>query len=212
MVLPVIRLVANAHLGSRFGERATEGYTPRLMAKSPKIGLFPGTFDPFTSGHLDIVLRAQDLFDRLVVAIGHNPAKKEIFSVPERKEMIEQLVRQRCDDHVEVATYPGLTVDFAREIGVTAIIRGLRNVTDLNFEFQLALTNRALTDIETVFVMSGEQYAFTSSTLIKQIAAGGEIERLAPLIPHPILDRLKEKKRELGGDLPWAHVDHWKGE
>ena len=103
-------------------------------------------------------------------------------------------------------------MDFARQIGVTAIIRGLRNVTDLNFEFQLALTNRALTDIETVFVMSGEQYAFTSSTLIKQIAAGGEIDRLAPLIPHPILDRLKEKKEELGGDLPWAHVDHWKGE
>lgn len=182
------------------------------MVKSPKIGLFPGTFDPFTSGHLDIVLRAQDMFDRLVVAIGHNPAKKEIFTVPEREHMIGDLLRERCDDHVEVATYPGLTVDFAREIGVIAIIRGLRNVTDLNFEFQLALTNRALTDIETVFVMSGEQYAFTSSTLIKQIAAGGEIDRLAPLIPHPILERLKEKKEELGGDLPWAHVDHWKGE
>ena len=182
------------------------------MAKSPKIGLFPGTFDPFTSGHLDIVMRAQDLFDRLVVAIGHNPAKKEIFSVPERREMIEELIRSRCDDHVEVATYPGLTVDFARDIDATAIIRGLRNVTDLNFEFQLALTNRALTHVETVFIMSGEQFAFTSSTLIKQIAAGGEIERLAPMIPKPILDRLKQKKDELGGDLPWAHVDHWKGE
>lgn len=182
------------------------------MAKSPKIGLFPGTFDPITNGHLDIVLRAQALFDRLVVAIGHNPAKKEIFTVAERAAMIEALVRERCDDHVEVATYPGLTVDYAREINATAIIRGLRNVTDLNYEFQIALTNRALTQIETVFIMSGEQFAFTSSTLIKQIAAGGDIERLSPMIPHPILDRLKEKKIELGGDLPWAHVDHWKGE
>lgn len=183
---------------------------PAIPARNEKIGLFPGTFDPITNGHLDVIKRGQHLFDRLIVAIGHNPAKRAIFSQEERVEMIDQLMRQHCGDHVEVHQFPGLTVDFAREIGATAILRGLRNVTDLNFEFQLALTNRALTDIETVFIMSGETYAFTSSTLIKQIASGGDVERLHLLIPPPILDRLKQRKRDLGGTLPWTHQDHLK--
>lgn len=176
----------------------------------PKVGLFPGTFDPITNGHLDVIRRGQMLFDRLIIAIGHNPAKREVFSQDERRDMIGQLVREQCDDHVEVATFTGLTVDFARSIGATAILRGLRNVSDLNFEFQLALTNRAIADIETCFIMSGEPYGFTSSTLIKQIAAGGEIDRLAPLLPPLVLDRLKEKKVAHGGTLPWGHVDHLK--
>lgn len=184
-----------------------------MPAKTPlreKIALFPGTFDPISNGHLDVIRRGQHLFDRLVVAVGQNPAKRAIFSAEERVEIITELVRQTCDGNVEVRTFHGLTVDFAREVGAAAILRGLRNVTDLNFEFQLALTNRALTDIETVFIMSGETYAFTSSTLIKQIASGGEVERLHKLLPPLVLERLKQKKEELGGVLPWTHVDHLK--
>ncbi|MEM7627401.1 MAG: pantetheine-phosphate adenylyltransferase [Planctomycetota bacterium] len=183
---------------------------PASSTPGPKIGLFPGTFDPITNGHLDVIRRGQDLFDRLIVAVGHNPAKREIFTTDERREMIEEILRAECDDHVEVQCFEGLTVDFARQVDATAILRGIRNVTDLNFEFQLALTNRAIADIETVFIMTGESTAFTSSTLIKQIASGGNIDRLHALLPPVVLGRLKAKKSELGGTLPWAHVDHFK--
>ncbi len=128
----------------------------------------------------------------------------------ERLEIIDEILRAECDDHVEVQSFSGLTVDFARAMDATAILRGIRNVTDLNFEFQLALTNRAIADIETVFIMTGEATAFTSSTLIKQIASAGDIDRLSALLPKIVLDRLKSKKQLLGGTLPWAHVDHFK--
>jgi len=146
--------------------------SPASSKSHPKIGLFPGTFDPMTNGHLDVIRRGQSLFDRLIVAVGHNPAKREIFSTAERQEMIEEILRAECEDHVEVRCFSGLTVDFARESRATAILRGIRNVTDLNFEFQLALTNRAIADIETVFIMTGESTAFTSSTLINRSLRG----------------------------------------
>jgi len=167
------------------------------MKRKPKTAIFPGTFDPLTNGHLDVIRRSRSLFDRLVVAIGHNPAKRQLFSIEERLDMISRILRKECRG-VEVEPYRGLTVDFARKIGATVILRGLRNVTDLHYEFQLALTNRAVADIETVFIMSGEAYGFTSSSLIKQIAAGGEIERLHRLLPPLVIDRLKAMKRRLG--------------
>lgn len=180
------------------------------MNQSPKIGVFPGTFDPITNGHLDVIRRGQNLFDKLIVAIGQNPAKQQLFSMDERRDIITQLIREHCGDHVVVESYQGLTVDFAKKVGATAILRGLRNVTDLNFEFQIALTNRAIADIETMFIMTGEAYAFTSSTLIKQIAAGGAIDRMHRLLPPIVIDRLKQKQKDHGGKFPWQHVDHLK--
>ncbi len=167
------------------------------MSSAPRIGLFPGTFDPITSGHVDVISRGRILFDRLIVAIAKNPSKSELFTLAERRDMIERIVRE-IGPSIEVSTYQGLTVDYAKSIGATAILRGLRNVADLNFEIQLALTNRAVADIETVFMMADESQGFTSSSLIKQIAAGGDINRLHRLLPPVVLDALKRKKAELG--------------
>ncbi len=179
------------------------------MSHRQTLGIFPGTFDPITNGHMDVIRRGQILFDRLVVAIGHNPAKRALFDQIQRQQIIEQLVREQCDDHVVVECYTGLTVDYARRIGATAILRGLRNVTDLNFEFQLALTNRAVADIETVFIMTGESHAFTSSTLIKQIAAGGDIDRLHRLVPAPVIEKMKALAQANGGKIPLRLIDHF---
>lgn len=165
------------------------------MEKAPKIALFPGTFDPITNGHMDVIQRAEPLFDQLIVAVGRNPDKNVVFPLDERVEMIRQIVMEKCRN-VQVQSFKGLTVDFAREVGATVILRGLRNVTDLHHEFQLALTNRAVGDIETVFIMTGENFGFTSSSLIKQIAAGGQIDRLKPLLPTLVIDKLKKMSKE----------------
>ena len=179
------------------------------MGTQRRIGLFPGTFDPITNGHLDVIQRGRHLFDQLVIAIGHNPAKLQLFSVEERLEVITELAAGFGDD-VVVETYPGLTVDFARQIGATAILRGLRNVSDLHYEFQLALTHREIADIETVFIMTGEAYGFTSSTLIKQIASAGDIDRLHRLLPRQVIEQLKRKKQQHNGQMPWQHADGFK--
>jgi len=180
------------------------------MNNERKIGLFPGTFDPVTNGHLDVIGRGRVLFDQLIVAISHNPAKRELFTMNERLSMMRQIIEENGFPDVSVEPFEGLTVDYARRVKATAILRGLRNVTDLNFEFQLALTNRAVAEIETVFIMTGENYAFTSSSLIRQIAAGGEIDRLHRLLPPLVLQQLKEKKQQLGGRMSQIREDGFK--
>lgn len=176
------------------------------MGNGAKIGIFPGTFDPLTNGHLDVIHRGRTLFDRLIVAVSRNPEKRELFTIDERLDMIRHLLADMGDD-VKVESYRGLTVDFARQCGATALLRGLRNVTDLNYEFQIALTNRAVADIETVFIMTGESFAFTSSSLIKQIAAGGGIDRLHRLLPPVVLERLKLKRKQMGDTFLHGHDD-----
>ncbi len=163
------------------------------------LAVYPGSFDPVTLGHLDVLARARGLFDEVVVAVGRNPDKADFFSVEERVALLEplvgEIVRREPDlARVSVATYSGLTVDFARGLGAAGIIRGIRHVTDLASECQLAITNRQVAAIETVFVVTGEEYAFLSSSLIRQIAAfGGSSEKLRPFVPSSVVDAIRAR-------------------
>ena len=161
------------------------------MTKASKIAVFPGTFDPPTLGHLDVIRRGYKLFDHLIVAIGKNPEKSELFPVAERLELIRGLVADLPT--VSVEAYEGLTVELVRKRGAIAILRGLRNMTDLEYEFQLALTNRAVADVDTIFIMTNERFGFTSSSLIRQIASlGGDLDNLSTLLPPGVITHLRE--------------------
>ena len=165
-----------------------------------RVAVFPGTFDPPTRGHLDIIERGRTLFDELIVAVGHNPDKQALFDQNERAEMLRQLVADHAN--VRVATFRGLTVDFARQSGAAAILRGIRNSSDLQFEFQVALTNRAVAGVETVFIMTSPEFSFTSSSLIKQIAAmGGDV---SALLPESVVRRMRTKQYPPASD---GHLD-----
>lgn len=155
--------------------------------------VFPGSFDPITNGHLDVVKRAVRLFDELIIAVGRSPIKNQLFTPQERVEMIAELIDGLAG--VSVESFEGLTVEYATRRKATVILRGLRSLTDVQYEFQLAMTNRAVTGIETVFIMTSEQYGFTSSTLIREIASlGGD---LSNLIPPSVYRRLEERFSQL---------------
>ncbi len=160
---------------------------------STSTAIFPGSFDPITNGHLDIIKRAGDVFSKVVVAVGQNPEKVDVFTPEERVEMISELVSEMS--HVSVASYSGLTIDFARQAGATVIVRGIRDSSDLRDELQAANTNLIVGGIETVFLMASEQFALTSSTFIKQIVSmgGKESARLSTLVPDSILKKLQSK-------------------
>lgn len=166
------------------------------------LALYAGSFDPITLGHLDVLSRARRLFDRIILAIGHNPEKTALFTFQERLDMARTLVREMLATDgggapVEVEHYTGLTVDFAKRVNATVMLRGIRNITDFAAECQLAITNRQVADIETVFIVTGESFAFTSSSLIKQVAAlGGSLERLRPIVPAIVIDRLRQKRQD----------------
>ena len=153
--------------------------------------MYPGTFDPITLGHEDLVRRAARLYKKVVVAIAANPGSKEpMFTFEERVALAREAL---CDlDNVEVAGYEGLTVDFAREHGLAVIIRGLRAVSDFEYEFQLANMNRHLTDeVETVFLTPTEKYTFISSSLVREVAClGGDVtEFVSPKVKDALLER-----------------------
>jgi pantetheine-phosphate adenylyltransferase len=154
--------------------------------------LFPGTFDPFTNGHLDLTRRAARQFDRVVVAVAESTAKGTLFDVTERCDMIRACVKAMR--HVEVVHFSDLVVDCARRVGAQVMIRGLRAVSDFEFEFQMALMNRRLArGIEVVFLMPSQQYTYLNSTLVKEIARlGGPIRGLVPrLVEQRLRARLK---------------------
>ena len=160
------------------------------MEKKPRVAIYPGSFDPLTNGHMDIIERARHLFDKVIITILHNPNKKALFSVEERMEMIRESLPQ--DDVLKVDTFDGLLVDFARQQNAVAIIRGMRAISDFENEFQMALMNRRLNrDVQTIFLMTGLRWIFTSSSIIKEVAAfGGDISGMAPL---PIKKKMKQK-------------------
>jgi pantetheine-phosphate adenylyltransferase len=155
-----------------------------------RIALYPGSFDPPTNGHLDILSRARRLSDRVVVAVLENDIKRPLFSVPERVEMVHEIVGE--DPATPVRSFSGLLVDFAREVGATLLVRGLRAVSDYEYELQMALMNRRLAPgIETVFLMAKEEYSYVSSRLVKEVARlGGD---LSGLVPEPVRRRLLER-------------------
>jgi len=158
-----------------------------------RTAMYPGTFDPITNGHNDLVRRAASIFDRLVVAIAANPNKAPMFSLEQRVEMAGNVL---TDVHnVEVRGFVGLTVDFARQNGLTVIVRGLRAISDFEFEFQLANMNRHLSpEIETVFMTPQEQYTFISSTLVREIAVlGGNVSEFV----HPLVEVELKRHRKL---------------
>jgi pantetheine-phosphate adenylyltransferase len=162
------------------------------MAKKFVRAIFPGSFDPITNGHLDVINRGIKLFDELIVAVGRSPVKNPLFTPEERVEMIAELIADIPG--VSVESFDGLTVEYAAKKKADAILRGLRSLTDVQYEFQLAMTNRAVAGIETVFVMTSEQYGFTSSTLIREIATlGGD---LSNLIPKNVHNRLKKRLKK----------------
>ncbi|MGB9762368.1 MAG: pantetheine-phosphate adenylyltransferase, partial [Caldimicrobium thiodismutans] len=152
---------------------------------SPKIAIYPGTFDPITNGHLDLIKRALQFFDKIIVAIGENPAKKPLFTIDERIYMVkEALIEADLRDRVEVESFSGLLVDFAKMKGASVIIRGLRAVSDFEYEMQLALMNRKLSNsIDTIFLMPSLRYIFLSSSIIKEAARfGGKVDDLVPKV------------------------------
>jgi pantetheine-phosphate adenylyltransferase len=151
--------------------------------------IFPGSFDPITNGHLDVVRRAINLFDELIIAVGRSPIKNQLFTPQERVEMIVELIGDTPG--VIVESFEGLMVEYATKRKANVVLRGLRSLTDVQYEFQLAMTNRAVAGIETIFIMTSEQYGFTSSTLIREVASlGGD---LSNLIPENVHRRLKER-------------------
>jgi len=155
-----------------------------------RIAIYPGSFDPVTNGHIDIVERGLKLFDKIIVAILHNPAKKSLFTVAERVELLSICLKN--NPNIEIDSFGGLLVDYAARKKAHAILRGLRAVSDFEYEFQLALMNRRLNrEVQTVFLMTGMRWIFTSSSIIKEAAQfGGNINGM---VPPEVNKRLKEK-------------------
>ncbi|MCC5911985.1 MAG: pantetheine-phosphate adenylyltransferase [Clostridiaceae bacterium] len=156
-----------------------------------KIGIYPGSFDPITNGHLDIIERASKICDKVIVSVLENPSKNPMFTLQERVKLIKKVLESY--DNVEVDCFSGLLVDYAKKHDAQAIIKGLRAVSDFEYEFQMALMNRKLSpEVETIFLMTSSKHSYLSSSLVKEVAKfGGCIEGLVPqIIGNAILEKL----------------------
>jgi len=157
-----------------------------------RIAVYPGSFDPITNGHLDIIQRSSCLFDKLIVAVVKNHSKEPLFSIDERMKMIEKSVKDL--NNVEVDHFEGLLVEFISAKGAQVIVKGLRALSDFEYEFQMAILNRKLnSNIETIFMMTNYKYSYLSSSMVKEIAAlGGSIEGLVPdVVIQDILEKFR---------------------
>jgi pantetheine-phosphate adenylyltransferase len=157
-----------------------------------RIAVYPGSFDPIHNGHLDIIERCGKIFDEVLVAVLRNEEKRPLFSVEERVEIIREMVAGQPSCRVE--SFSGLLVDFMERVGARAVVRGLRAVSDFEYEFQMALMNRRLNPrVETVFMMPKEDYSYLSSRLVKEVySLGGD---LSGLVPGPVIERLRQRLR-----------------
>jgi len=154
------------------------------------IAVYPGSFDPITNGHIDVIRRGTKVFDRLIVAVADNPAKQALFTKEERTDMIRDVTKGF--KNVEIDSFDGLVVDYVHRKKAGVILRGIRTISDFEYEYQMALTNRTFAqDIETMFVMTHEEYSFVSSRLIKEaVSMGGDV---SSFVPKDVEKRLKQK-------------------
>ncbi|MEY4630242.1 MAG: hypothetical protein RIQ81_362 [Pseudomonadota bacterium] len=169
---------------------AARSSQPGKKSNRGRTAIYAGSFDPVTLGHVDVISRAAKLFDRLVIAIGRNQSKPPLFSVDERIEMISQVCKKW--PHVEVRSFTGLAVDFARKEGGLALVRGLRTEVDFVYEMQMALMNRHLSgDLETIFIPTAQEFGHVSSSLVREVASlGGDV---SSLVPPSVAKKISEK-------------------
>lgn len=159
-----------------------------------RIAIYPGTFDPITNGHLDIIARSRAQFDRVVVAVSQNPGKSPLFTLEERIAIVKEVVA--AHDHIDVESFEGLLVDFAKRRGASALVKGLRAVTDFDYELQMAQMNYRLSGVETMFLVANPVYSFLSSSLVKEVAQfGGDVDEM---VPPEVARRLRERFRGEG--------------
>ncbi len=157
-----------------------------------RIAVYPGSFDPVTNGHLDIIKRASKIYDKVIVGVLNNASKKPLFTAEERVDMLRDVTDHI--ENVEVDSFSGLLVDFAKSKGATVIVKGLRTVADFEYEFQMALLNKALNpEYETVFMMTDSKYSYISSSMVKELA--GFKGNLTGLVPNEITERIEQKYR-----------------
>lgn len=155
-----------------------------------KKAVFPGSFDPITNGHIDVIKRALKLFDQIIIGVARREEKSPIFSLEEREALVKKVTANI--KRVEVKAFDGLLVDFVKQENACTIIRGLRTISDFDYEFQMALTNRKIApEIETIFFLASEQYAYLSASLVKEIARMGG--NLTEFLPEPVVEALKKK-------------------